>query len=102
MPKRFTRRGLLAAAAPIAAAPIVGKLAFGERAIAAGHDHSAHAAAAAEIPAMGHAAMIGEGAPAVGGPQDLDRLLYPPPPLPAKPGRVRDYTLTAVDREIEV
>ena len=27
---------------------------------------------------MGHAAMIGEGAPAVGGPHDLDALLYPP------------------------
>ena len=47
---------------------------------------------------MGHAAMIGEGAPAVGGPHDLDALLYPPPALPPKPGRVREYTLTAIDR----
>ena len=51
---------------------------------------------------VGHAAMIGEGAPAVGGPKDLDALLLPPPPLPYEPGRVREYTLTAVDREIEV
>ena len=35
---------------------------------------------------MGHAAMIGAGAPAVGGPNDLDALLYPPPALPYSPG----------------
>ena len=51
---------------------------------------------------MGHAAMIGDGAPAVGGPNDLDELLHPPPALPYSPGRVREYTLTATDREIEV
>ncbi len=51
---------------------------------------------------MGHAAMIGEGAPAVGGPNDLDELLYPPRPLPYKPGRVRDYTLVATDEDIEI
>ena len=59
------------------------------------HARQAHAA-------MGHAAMIGAGAPAVGGPNDLDALLYPPPALPYSPGRVREYTLTATDREIEV
>jgi len=46
--------------------------------------------------------MIGEQAPAVGGPRDLDALLYPPKPLPYRRGRVREYTLTAVDTEIEV
>ena len=51
---------------------------------------------------MGHAAMIGPAAPAVGGPNDLDALLYPPDALPYKPGRVREYTLTAVDKEIEI
>src|SRR5262245_39456902 len=105
MAKKFTRRGLLAAAAPIAAVPIVDKLAFGQSAAAAGHDHSAHqhlAAAVAEHPAMTHAAMIGDAAPAVGGPTDLDSLLYPPPALPAKPGRVREYTVTAVDRDVEI
>ena len=55
-----------------------------------------------EHAAMGHAAMIGDGAPAVGGPHDLDALLYPPPALPYEPGRVREYTLTAIDREIEI
>ena len=56
------------------------------------HDH----------PAMGHAAMIGGSAPAVGGPNDLDALLYPPPALPHSPGRVRRYTLVATDEELEI
>jgi FtsP/CotA-like multicopper oxidase with cupredoxin domain len=51
---------------------------------------------------MGHAAMIGGHAPAVGGPADLDQLLYPPPALPYKPGRVREYSMRALDREVEV
>ena len=51
---------------------------------------------------MGHAAMIGGEAPAPGGPGDLTALLYPPKSLPHKPGRVREYTLAAVDRQIEV
>jgi FtsP/CotA-like multicopper oxidase with cupredoxin domain len=46
--------------------------------------------------------MIGVAAPAVGGPNDLDSLLYPPPVLPAKPGRVREYTVTAIDRDVEI
>jgi FtsP/CotA-like multicopper oxidase with cupredoxin domain len=106
MAKRLlTRRALFAVAAPIAAAPIVDKLAFGQGASASGHDHSSHrhlTAVEAEHARMGHAAMIGDQAPAVGGPNDLDALLYPPPALPASPGRVREYTLTAVDREIEI
>ena len=52
--------------------------------------------------AMGHAAMIGAEAPAVGGANDLDALLHPPVALPHSPGRIRDYTLHAVDRQIEV
>ena len=105
MAKKLTRRGLLAAAAPIAAVPIVQKLAFGQSAAAAAHDHSKHrhlAAASEEPMPMTHAAMIGEAAPAVGGPHDLDALLSPPQPLPYEPGRVRAYMLTAVDKEIEV
>src|SRR6185295_5349534 len=104
MAKKLTRRGLLAAAAPLAAVPIIDKLAFGQSAAAA-HDHSKHrhlAAATGDAMPMTHAAMIGPAAPAVGGPHALDNLLYPPPALPASPGRVRDYTLTAVDREVEV
>src|SRR4051812_44299506 len=98
MPKnRLTRKGLIAGAVPLIAAGPLAKLAFAEQA----HEHGAGAAAAGHGPG-GHAAMIGEGAPAVGGPRDLDLLLYPPPPLPHSPGRVREYTLTAIDKEIEV
>jgi len=107
MPKtRLTRRRLLAAAAPLAAAPIVGKLVLDGQAEAGGHDHSAHSGT--RMPAshlegaMGHAAMVGDEAPAVGGPNDLDALLYPPPALPFERGRVRGYTLTALDTELEV
>ncbi len=46
--------------------------------------------------------MIGADAPAPGGPHDLDELLFPPAALPHEPGRVREYELVAVDREIEV
>ena len=101
---RLTRRSLIAATAPVIAAGPLAKLAFADGSTSTappntwprhlGHDH-AHAAS-------GHAAMIGEGVPAVGGPRDLDRLLYPPPPQPYRPGRVREYTLTAVDRELEI
>ncbi len=112
-PSRLTRRRLLAAAAPLAAVPLVGKLALDGTAEAgepgahdhAAHDHSAHATRtpASHLPGTtGHAAMIGEEAPAVGGPNDLDALLYPPRPLPAQRGRVRDYTLTAIDTDVEI
>jgi FtsP/CotA-like multicopper oxidase with cupredoxin domain len=97
MAKPFTRRRLLVAAAPLVAAPLAEKLAFGTRGAGAAPDeHAAHAAL------MGHAAMIGDGAPAVGGPHDLDGVLTPPPPLPYERGRVREYTVTAVDRELEI
>jgi manganese oxidase len=49
-----------------------------------------------------HAAMVGGEVPAPGGPDSLDALLHPPKPLPHKPGRVREYTLVASDRQIEV
>ncbi len=39
---RITRGKLLAAAAPLAAIPLVGKLAFDDNATAGGHDHSSH------------------------------------------------------------
>ena len=92
---RLTRRRLLAAAAPLAAAPLVGRFALDEGAGAAGASHAGHAA-------LGHAAMIGEAVPAVGGPRDLDALLYPPPALPYEPGRVREYSLVARDVELEI
>ena len=96
----FTRRRLLAAAAPLAAAPVVAR--YATDSATAGPEHTAHQHAMAGAGPVGHAAMIGEGAPAVGGPDDLDELLHPPPPLPHSPGRVREYTLTASDREVEI
>jgi FtsP/CotA-like multicopper oxidase with cupredoxin domain len=98
MPK-LTRRRLLAGAAPIVAAPVLGKLALDGDADAADRtlQHHVHDHAAA-----GHAAMIGENAPAVGGAHDLDALLYPPPALRYEPGRVREYDLRALDRELEI
>jgi manganese oxidase len=111
MPKRLSRRRLLCAIAPVAAVPVLGKVAFDGTAGAAGadgtaHDHSAHGRSLSTHvkghTAMGHAAMIGAAAPAVGGPNDLDALLYPPPALPYKPGRVREYTLHAIDRDLEI
>src|SRR5918995_3160220 len=96
---KFTRRRLLAGAPPIVAAPVLGKLAFDGDAEAAqrtlqGHLHG--------HPDLGHAAMVGGDAPAVGGPRDLHELLYPPEVLPHEPGRLREYTLRAIDREIEI
>ncbi len=104
--RKLTRGKLLAAAAPLAAAPLVGKLALDGRAEASPHDHSSHSQSRTPTGhvtgATGHAAMVRDEAPAVGGPNDLDALLYPPPALPYKPGRAREYTLTAVDTELEI
>ena len=103
---RLTRGKLLAAAAPLAAAPLVGKLALEANAAPSTHDHSNHGDD--RMPAnhiegsMGHAAMVGDEAPAVGGPNDLDGLLYPPPARPYRPGRVSEYQLTATDVDLEV
>ena len=95
---KISRRRLLAGAAPVVAAAPFARLALGggegpeQTATHAGHDHAM----------LGHAAMIGAEVPAPGGPHDLDALLHPPPAQPRRPGRVREYTLAAVDREIEV
>jgi FtsP/CotA-like multicopper oxidase with cupredoxin domain len=89
---------LLAGAAPVVASAPLARLAWPRGAEGthlathAGHDHAR----------LGHAAMIGAQTPAPGGPHDLDALLYPPKPLPRRAGRVREYTLAAVDRDIEV
>src|SRR5919197_3756595 len=91
MAKRLSRRALLCTAAPLAAAGPLAKVA--SRASAGGHVHEHR---------VGHAAMIGERAPAPGRPGALDALLVPPAPLPYKRGRAREYTLTAVDKRIEV
>jgi manganese oxidase len=97
MSKKPTRRELIAGAAPLLAAGPLAKLALAgggaqHEASHAGPDHAR----------LGHAAMIGDQAPAVGGPRDLDALLYPPPALPVERGRIRRYTLTAIDRQLEV
>jgi FtsP/CotA-like multicopper oxidase with cupredoxin domain len=104
---KLSRRRLLCLTAPIAAAPLAGKLLLeGSGAEAASSAHSTHDArtlqSRATHHASSHAAMIGEGAPAVGGPHDLDDLLYPPAALPYEPGRVREYTIVATDREVEI
>src|SRR4051812_46709845 len=97
MPK-VSRRQLLVAAAPaVAAAPLIGLAARGGKAAAADTPRAGH-----EHAPTGHAAMLGAEVPAPGGPNALDALLYPPPALPYEPGRVRDYILSAVDRDIEV
>ena len=97
---RVSRRQLLIAAAPaLAAVPIV-KLAIPAAAEAAEGEHD-HGTADSEA-TFGHSSMIGAGVPAVGGPNDLDDLLYPPPALPHEPGRVREYTISAFDTDVEV
>jgi FtsP/CotA-like multicopper oxidase with cupredoxin domain len=95
MPK-LSRRRLLAGAAPLVAAGPLAKLALAdshEEHLASHHGHDEP---------RGHAAMIGAEAPAPGGPHDLDHLLLPPPALPYEPGRVREYDVVAVDKDIEV
>jgi manganese oxidase len=95
---RLSRRKLLVGAAPLVAAPALAKLALDGDAKAAEHmEHMGHASHAAS-----HAAMFGEGAPAVGGPRDLDALLYPPARQAHRPGRVREYQLIAADHDVEV
>ena len=97
MPK-FTRKQILAGAAPlIAAAPLArlnlpGHSQSQPSATHEGHNH----------PTLGHTAMIRDEVPAPGGPHDLDKLLYPPQALPYKRGRLREYEVVAVDKTIEV
>jgi len=100
-PKKLTRKGLIAGTAPLLVAGPLAKLALADN--AAEHDHLQLAPHAGHAhAAQGHAAMIGAEAPAVGGPRDLDALLYPPKPTPYRRGRVSEYTLTAIDTEIEI
>jgi FtsP/CotA-like multicopper oxidase with cupredoxin domain len=94
---RVTRRQLLAGAAPVVAAVPLAR--FG---LPGGDNGSPLAVHRGHTGPVGHAAMIGSQVPAPGGPHDLDELLRPPPALPHRPGRVREYTLAAYDAEIEV
>jgi manganese oxidase len=91
---RLTRRKLFAVAGPIVAGPAVARLTAASDAAALGeHAHRGMTS---------HAAMIGDTALASGEADDLDALLYPTPALPHRPGRSREYTLVAHDREVEV
>jgi FtsP/CotA-like multicopper oxidase with cupredoxin domain len=99
MAKRVTRKQLVAGVAPlVCATPLARSL--------LSHDHeptrSPQTHAPGHRPTAGHAAMVGSQVPAPGGPHALDALTYPPPALAHKPGRLREYTLTAIDKQIEV
>jgi FtsP/CotA-like multicopper oxidase with cupredoxin domain len=91
---RLTRRQLIVGGAPVVASvPLAGIALAGQR-------EAAHLGR--DRPHLGHAAMIGESVPAPDRNPELDALLTPPPPLPHEPGRVREYVLTGIDKEIEV
>ena len=92
----LTRRQLLIGAGPAVAAVPLLAVALQDGSARA---ETMSAAEMEEHALLGHAAMIGDEAPAAGGPHDLDALLFPPEALPHEPGRVREYTLTAFDRE---
>jgi len=96
--RAVTRRRLLAAGAPLIAAGPLARIALGDTNDAE-HlaSHLAH-----ERPALGHAAMVGATVPAPGRPGELDALLLPPAAESHDPGRVREYELVALDREVEV
>ena len=99
--KRFSRRKLLATVLPAAAAtPLVRP--FGAAAADSmqmcSADHGAGMAMAMPAATMA----VGEAVPAPGGPHDLDHLLYPPEPRAHRPGRVREYSVMAMNREIEI
>jgi FtsP/CotA-like multicopper oxidase with cupredoxin domain len=98
MAKNLTRKQVLAGTLPIVAAAPLAKLAWPS--VAHGERSAAHLGP--DQPHAGHAAMIGPGVPAPGGPRDQDAVTIPPPALPYEPGRVREYNLTAVDRRIEI
>jgi FtsP/CotA-like multicopper oxidase with cupredoxin domain len=94
---KFSRKRLLVTAAPLVAAGPLARVAFADADHSAtheGHDH-AHAA-------LGHAAMIGPEAPSIERSAAVDALLTPPPALPHRPGRVREYELVARDVDLEV
>ena len=101
MRRGVTRKQLLAATAPVVVGVPLAKLTT-HGAAADGTTHHAGAHSSASHVSVGHAAMIGSGVPAPGGPNDLDALLHPPPARSYRPGRVREYSLAAFDRPIEV
>jgi FtsP/CotA-like multicopper oxidase with cupredoxin domain len=97
---KFSRRQVLAAAAPLVAAAPLAKAVWPET--AAAEQSATHLGHDPDHAAMGHAAMVHEAVPAPGGPKELEHLLLPPKALPHEPGRVREYEVVAIDRRIEV
>jgi FtsP/CotA-like multicopper oxidase with cupredoxin domain len=98
MAKRVTRKQLVVGVAPlVCATPIARTLLSSDEPSRSPQTHVHE-----HRPIAGHAAMVGAQVPAPGGPNALDAITYPPPALPHQPGRVREYLLTAIDKEIEV
>src|SRR5215212_3459045 len=91
---KLTRRKLIIGAAPLVAAGPFVRSALADPERSASHVHDGHM--------VGHAAMIGDEVPAPDRSAALDALLVPPPGLPHRPGRLREYDLVATDRELEV
>jgi FtsP/CotA-like multicopper oxidase with cupredoxin domain len=94
---KFSRKKLIAGAAPLLAAGPLARVAFADSERSAtheGHDH-AHAI-------VGHAAMIGSDAPSIERDPAIDALLIPPPARPHSPGSPREYQLVARDVDIQV
>jgi hypothetical protein len=83
---KFSRKKLIVAAAPLAAAGPLARMAFAETERSATHEGRDHPHAL-----MGHAAMFGEDVPSIDRNPAVDALLVPPPALPHQPGRVREY-----------
>ena len=95
--KGTTRRQILTRGAPLALAlPLAATLPAAG--LAGGEESGQPATADAHV----HGPHVGPDVPAPGRPGELDDLLVPPPALPADPGRVRRYAITAIDREVEV
>src|SRR5919197_4482236 len=105
MPDLSTFVGKLAAArlgrrSVVAGAP---KLAAGASALGAAAALAQRASGQAPPQPSGHSMHSSAIVPgATGGPGALDKLLYPPPPKPAQPGRIQEYPLVAQDTEIEI
>jgi FtsP/CotA-like multicopper oxidase with cupredoxin domain len=87
----------------VGAAPVVASVPFAGYALPSSRESAvSHSPHDHDHSRSGHAAMVGRAVPAPGGPDDLAALTYPPTALPHQPGRVREYQLTALDKEIEV
>src|SRR6266511_749807 len=91
---KLSRRKLIVGAAPLVSAGPLVRAALAEPEHQASHLHG-HST-------TGHASMIGEAVPAPERSDAIDALLHPPPALPHRPGRVREYELVARDVELEV